>query len=109
MPCYDPPLPPDFDSKAFAETQMRHKMHGLEERISRLTDMLCAVCTRLETLQPTFFTHELMDVGNWWFSHKRMDESRINREKEQREQQLLHKKRVLQELEKEIKELENKP
>lgn len=106
MPCYDPPRNGDWGQGWDAQTQehkQEHRIAGLEARISKLTNMLCAVCSRIDE---KILTHELMDVGNWWFEHKAFDKSREESERRRKEHEIQYKKRMMADLKKEIEELE---
>lgn len=68
MPCYDP------------ETHERPVR--LENKVHRLTAMLCALCKKIEKTNPAMIA-ENRDIAIWWEDHKTHDE-RIAAIKEKR-------------------------
>lgn len=102
MVCRDPIDPAQWDQRSESEIHA-HQVANLEARISKLTNMLCAVCSRTDE---KILTQELIDVGNWWFDHKRSDMSREETERRMKEQQIQYKKRMMEDLKKEIEALE---
>lgn len=107
MPCHHFPITFQ-EQQNLNHQQFRRevdKLRKLEEQIDKLTNMLCTVCKRVDEVKPAILQSELMDVGNWYYQHRRFDEDEKRREREQREQQLLYKKRQMEELQKEIEEL----
>jgi hypothetical protein len=74
--------------------------------VNELTNMLCALGGEIERLDTKVLTHKFPDIGNWYYNHKKSDMWKKEKEKQEKEQALLHKKRQMEELAQEIAALE---
>lgn len=104
MVCRDPIDPMQWDQRSETERQ-QHQILNLEARIDIATDMLCRLGQEVEKLDSKILTHKLPDVGNWYYSHRQSDRAREQREREDRQLAIIHKKRMIEELKKEIEDL----
>jgi hypothetical protein len=105
MVCKDAPIDPFWEPNP--EIVQRQRIYNLQARVDELTNMLCTLGQEVEEIDSKLLTHKFPDIGNWYYSHKRQDALREEREKE-RQLAVVHKKRMIEDLKKEIAALENK-
>lgn len=75
-------------------------------KVNELTNMLCALGGEIEKLDSKILTHKFPDIGNWYYNHKKSDAWKQEKERREKEQSILHKKRQMEELAQEIAALE---
>jgi predicted RNase H-like nuclease (RuvC/YqgF family) len=91
-----------------SETQrQQHRIANLEARIDFATDMLCRLGQEVERMDSKILTHKFPDIGNWYYSHRQSDAAREEREQQEKQLAVIHKKRMIEDLKKEIAALEN--
>ena len=59
MPCYDPET---------HDAPIRYS-----GKINRLTQLLCQLCSTIETNNPDYLSR-LPEINEWWLEHKRYDD-----------------------------------
>lgn len=107
MPCRDDgPWPTAEEMKKYYAEQKEIEFEFYKNKVNELTNMLCALGGEIEKFDSKILTHKFPDIGNWYYIHKQKDKWREEQEKREREQAILHKKRQLEELTKEIAALE---
>ncbi len=90
----------------YLEAEKEIEFEFYKNKVNELTNMLCALGGEIEKFDSKILTHKFPDIGNWYYIHKQRDKWREEQEKREREQAILHKKRQLEELTKEIAALE---
>lgn len=106
MVCKDPTDPAKWDQRSETQRQ-QHQIVNLEARIDIVTSMLCTLGQVVEKIDSKILTHKFPDIGNWYYEHRKSDAAREEWELKEKQLAVLHKKRMIEELKKEIAALEN--
>lgn len=70
----------------------RHENRQLRERNDKLAQMLCSLCSFLESNRYTHVFKYISGLSEWWAEHKRIDALRMAKEKAEREKVWLKNK-----------------